>query len=137
MLCSERVNQFNTSMLIQNLSLKILTQNYCFRPETMRNSHYPYSMLSNQKPTLLNLYPYVMVQPPHTENDPNNIITKVTINSNTILNSTAEQTDLLTFVENFPLNSPNFSRPSPCPPLRSRQMGRVSRIDQIRQYSRT
>ena len=137
MLCSERVNQLNTSMLIQNLSLEILTQNYCFRSETMRSSHYPYSMLSNQKPTLLNLYPYVMVQPPDTENDPNNIITKVTINSITILNSTAEQTDLLTFVENFPLNSPNFSRPSPCPPLRSRQMERVSRIDQIRQYSRT
>ena len=53
------------------------------------------------------------------------------------LNSTAEQTDLLAFVENFPLNSPNFRRPRPRPPLRSRQLGQISRMDQIRQHNRT
>ena len=85
-LCSERVNQLNTSMIIQNRSLEILTQNHCLRPESMRNSHYHYSILSNQKPNLLNLYPYVMNQPPDTENEHNNTITNGSINSNTILN---------------------------------------------------
>ena len=54
----------------------------------------------------------------------------------TILNSTAEQADLLTFVESFPINSPNFCRPSPRPPIRSRQLNRISRLDQIRQRNR-
>ena len=73
-------------------------------------------------------------------NDSNNtteiITTNVSINSNTILNSTAEQTDLHAFMDNFPVNSTSFSRPSPSPPLRSHKLGRVSRIDQIRQHSR-
>ena len=54
-----------------------------------------------------------------TENDLNSTLTHP-IDSQTILNSTAEQTDLYTFVENLPLNSPNFKRPSPRPPMRSR-----------------
>ena len=122
-------------MLNQNRSPEFLTQNHCLRPESMRNSQK--SMISDQKSNLPNLYPYVMNQPPNTENDPNNTITNVSINSNTILNSTAEQTDLLTFVENFSLNSLNFSRPSCRLPLRSRQMGRMSRTDQNRQHNRT
>ena len=40
-------------------------------------------------------------------------------------------------MEKITINSLTFSRPSPRPPLRSRQMGRVNRIDQIRQPNRT
>ena len=81
-----------------------------------------------------------MNQPPDTENglpgnDPNSTLTNVSVDSHTILNSTAEQTDLLTFVENFPLHSLNLRRPSPRHPIRSRQL--ISRIDQIRQDNRT
>ena len=57
--------------------------------------------------------------------------------SQTLLNSTAEQTDLLSFVENFLLSSPYFRRPSPRPTMRSRQVGRISRLDQVRQHNRT
>ena len=42
-----------------------------------------------------------------TENDLNSTLTHP-IDSQTKLNPTAEQTDHLTFGENFPLNSPNF-----------------------------
>ena len=57
--------------------------------------------------------------------------------SQQLLNSAAEQTDLLSFVENFPLSSPNFRRPSPRPTLKSRQVGQISRLDQVRQHNRT
>ena len=57
--------------------------------------------------------------------------------SQQLVNSAAEQTDLLSFVENFPLSSPNFRRPSPRPTVRSRQVGRISRLDQVRQHNRT
>ena len=73
-------------------------------------------------------------------NDSNNILSNVSNHSNTILNSTAEQTDLLTFVENFPINSPLVRKllsSKPSPPLQSRQIGRVSGIDQIRQHNST
>ena len=67
-----------------------------------------------------------MNQPPDTDhklagNDPNSTLTH-SIDSQTILNSLAEQTDLLTFVEKFPLSSPNFRRPNPRPPMRSRDV---------------
>ena len=48
-----------------------------------------------------------------------------------------EQAELLSFVENFTLSSPNFRRPSPRPSVRSRQVGRISRLDQVRQRNRT
>ena len=65
-----------------------------------------------------------MNQPPGTENGltgnvPNSTVMNVSIDSHTKLSSTAEKTDLLNFVENFPLNSPNFRRPSPRPPIRT------------------
>ena len=75
--------------------------------------------------------------PVNEMNDLNITLTNISIHSNYILNSTAEQTDLLTFVENYPINLPNFSRRSPRPRLRSRQKGRVSRNEQIRQHNRT
>ena len=55
----------------------------------------------------------------------------------TSLQPNTEQTELQTFVETFPVSSPNFRRPSPRPQLRSRQINRMSRIDQIRQRNRT
>ena len=54
-----------------------------------------------------------------------------------LLNSTAEPLDVLSFVENFPSSSPNFRRQSPRPIMRSRQVGRISRLDQVRQHNRT
>ena len=64
-------------------------------------------------------------------NDLNNTI--VSINSNLILISTAEQT----VCGNSSAQFFYFFSPSPRPPLQSHQMGRVSRIDQIRQHNRT
>ena len=55
----------------------------------------------------------------------------------TLLQPTTEQAELQTFVETFSVNSPNFRRPSPRPQIRSRQLNRVSRLDQIRQRIRT
>ena len=78
----------------------------------------------------------IMNEPPDTT-DPNSTQTNASIDPSKILNWTAEQTDLLTFVEDFSLLSTNFRRPRPRPPLRSRQMGRISRIDQTRQHTRT
>ena len=70
-----------------------------------------------------------------TNFDLNSTLTQ--LDSQTLLNSTAEQADLLTFVETFPLNSPKFRRPSPRPPMRFRQLSRISRLDQIHQHNRT
>ena len=70
-----------------------------------------------------------------TNFDLNSTLTQ--LDSQTLLNSTAEQADLLTFVETFPFNSPKFRRPSPRPPMRFRQLSRISRLDQIRQNNRT
>ena len=143
-LCSESVSQSKTSMLIKKRRLDILNQDYRLRPESLRNSQS--FILSKIKKKFLstysNLKPFIMNQPPDTENglngnDPNSTLTNVSIDSQTILNSTAEQNGLLTFVENFPLNSQNFRRPSPRPPIRFRQLGQISRIDQIRQQNRT
>ena len=70
-----------------------------------------------------------------TNTDSNTTITQP--DSMTILQPTIEQAELQTFVETFPVSSPNFRRPSPRPQIRSRQLNRVSRLDQIRQRIRT
>ena len=70
-----------------------------------------------------------------THTDSNTNITQP--DSMTRLQSTAEQAGLQTFVEIFPVGSPNFRRPSPRPNIRSRQLTRLSRLDQIRQHNRT
>ena len=70
-----------------------------------------------------------------TRTDSNTTITQP--DSMTILKSTAEQAELQTFVETFPVSSPNFRRPSPRLQIRSRQLNRMSRLDQIRQRNRT
>ena len=84
-----------------------------------------------------------MTQPPgakQTTTGPTTIDLKATITQpdlQTILNSTAEQADLLTFVESFPISSPNIRRPSPRPRIRPRQLNCISRLDQIRQRNQT
>ena len=137
-LCSDRVDQSNTSMLTKNRNPETVGQDHCIRPETLQNSHHFRLSLQNSKILKTNLYTMNQPQPPCTEvNVLNNTFTNVSLRSNTILNWTVEQTDLLIFVENFPINSPNFSRPRTRFPLRSCQMGSVSRIKQIRQHNRT
>ena len=70
-----------------------------------------------------------------THTDLNTNITQP--DSMTILQSTAEQAGLQTFVETSPVSSPNFRRPSPRPHIRSRQLTRLSGLDQIRQRNGT
>ena len=146
-LCSKNFGQSETCMLIENRRRVSLTQNHCLRPESFRKSHT--SMLSkitfSFSPHILKSYHQDMnLLDPNlpadttqklTENDLNSTLTHP-IDSQTILNSTAEQTDLLTFVENFPLSSLIFRRPKTRPPMRSRQLGRISKMDQIRQHNR-
>ena len=120
-----------------------LTKNHCLRPESIQNSQTSFLSLSH----LLQSYHHqnMTLPDPYLPPNTNQLLTandlKSTlvhpIDSQTILNSTMEQTDLLTFVDKFPLNSPNFRRPSPRPPMRSRRLGRISRLDQIRQHNRT
>ena len=79
-----------------------------------------------------------MNQPPgttQTNTDLNSTLTQ--LDSQTLPNSTAEQADLLTFVESFLPNSLNICRSSPRPPMRSRQLSRISLLDQIRQRNWT
>ena len=40
-------------------------------------------------------------------------------------------------MESFPISSPNFCRPSPRPLIRSRQLNRISQLDEIRQRNGT
>ena len=40
-------------------------------------------------------------------------------------------------MESFPISSPNFCRPSPRPLIRSRQLNRISQLDEIRQGNGT
>ena len=141
-LCSKRVNQSEMGMQIRNRRPVSLTIDRCLRPESIQNSQTFFlstSHLFQSHHQSMNLPDPIL--PPDT----NQLLTANHLNSpsvhpidsQTILNSTAEQTDLLTFVENFPLNSPSFRRLSPRPPMRSRQLGRISRLDQIRQHNRT
>ena len=121
-LCAENINKSHFSMQFKNRQYQSTLRNHCLRPEIVQNSHLSNLRMKNTDPNNIKM------------NDMNTTI--VSINSNTILNSTAEQTDIQSFVETFLINSPNFSRLSPRPPLRSRQLGRVSRIDQLRQHNR-
>ena len=121
-------------MLIKNCRPVSLTQYHFLRPEPLRNSQSFMLSKINNSSNLSNLNSLIMNQPPDTDhkltgNDPNSNLTH-SIDSQTVLNSTAEQTDLITFVENFPLISPNFRRPSPRSPMRSRQLGQISRNNQ-------
>ena len=131
-LCSHEVNQSETGMQIDNRRPVCVSKIHCLRLESIRNNHLiPFSSFANLKSIVMN-------QPPgnnQTTTDLNSTLTQ--LDSQILLNSTAEQADLLTFVVSFPFNSPNFRRPSPRPPMRSRQLSQISRLDKIRQRSRT
>ena len=131
-LCSHEINQSEVGMQIDYCRPVGVSKIHCLRPESLRNSH----LISF--PSFANHIFFVMNQPPgtnQTTTDLNSTLTQP--DSQTILNSTAEQANLLTFVESFLLSSPNFRRPSPRPLIRSRQLNRISRLDQIRQKNPT
>ena len=134
-LWSKDINQSEAGMQIENRRPVSLTENQCLRPESLRNSHQinKHSKISNQNSNVMNLPPDT--NQTRTNTDLNSTLTQ--IDSQTLLKSTAEQADFLTFVETFPFNSLNIRRPSPRPPMRSRQLGRNSRLDQRRQRNRT
>ena len=131
-LCSHEINQSETGMQIDNRRPVCVSKIHCLRPESLRNSHLiPFSSFANLKSIVMN-------QPPginQTTTDLNSTLTQ--LDSQTLFNSTAEKADLLTFVESIPLNFPNFRQPSLRPPMRSRQLSRISRLGQIRQRNRT
>ena len=141
-LCSESKNQSKTGMLIKKRRPVSLAIDHCLRPELLENSQLSFLSSSqflrthNQSIDLPDKILLPDTSERLTTHDPDSTLFRP-LDSQTILNSTAEQNDLLTFVENFSLNSPNFRRPSPRPPMRSRQLGGISRLDQIRQHNRT
>ena len=131
-LCSHGINQSETGMQINYRRPVIASKIHFFRPESLRNS----PLISF--PSFANHNYFVMNQPPGTNQittDLNSTLTQP--ESQTLLNSTSEQADLLTFVESFPHSFPNFRCPSLRPPIRSRQLNRISRLDQIRERNRT
>ena len=129
-LCAQEFNQSGTGMLIDCCKPDDVSENHCLRPESLVNSPFIQTNFFNDKfnmttPTINN----------QTHTDLNTTITQP--DSMTILQSTVEQAGLQTFVEIFPVSSPNFRRPSPRPHIRSRQLTRLFRLDQIRQRNRT
>ena len=135
-LCCSSVDQSETGMQINNRRPVSLALNHYLRPELLKNSQN--SLFSSFSYTTT--HSHIMnssnpILPPDTFPQPTADDLHSTLvhppDSQPLLNSTAEQTDLLSFVENFPLSSPNFRRPSPRPTTRSRQVGRISRLDQV------
>ena len=117
-------------MLIDCCKPDDVSENHCLRPEYLVNSPFIQTNFFNDNfnmttPTINN----------QTHTDLNTTTTQP--DSMTILQSTAEQAGLQTFVETFPVSSPNFRRPSPRPHIRSRQLTHLSRLDQNRQRNRT
>ena len=95
-LCSQEINQSKTGIQIDNRRPVYVSKINCLRPESLRNSH------QTQPSSIANLNSTVMNQPPgtnQTTTDLNSTLTQ--LDSQTLLNSTAEQADLLTFVEKF------------------------------------
>ena len=135
-LCSHEVNQSETGMQTDYCRPVGVSKIHCLRPESLQNSHLNSSSLFLTQNFFNMTQPLDTTQttPGPTTFDLNATITQP--DPSMILNSTAEQADLLTFVESFPISSPNFRRPSPRPPIRSRQLNRISRLDQIRQRNR-
>ena len=129
-LCSHGFNQSATGMQIDYCKPDDVSNNHCLRPESLANSQFLSSSLSKK---FFNMTTPQNDTPINTDSNP----TSTQPDSMTILHSTAEQADLQTFVESFPINSPNFRRPSPRPPVRSGQLNRMSRLDQIRQRNLT
>ena len=117
-------------MLIDCCNPDEVSKNHCLRPESLANSQFI--------PTIFLNNPINMTTPQNNNQTPTDSNTTITQrDSVTILQSAAEQAALQTFLETFPVSSPNFRRPSPRPQIRSRQLNRMTRLDQIRQRNRT
>ena len=129
-LCAQEINQSGTGLLIDCCKPDGDSENHCLRPESLINSPLIQINFFNTKSNMTT--PTINSQ---THTDSNANITQP--DSMTILQSTAEQAGLQTYVETFPISSPNFRRPSPRPNIRSCQLTRLSRLDQIRQHNRT
>ena len=140
-LCAHGFNQSETGMLIDCCKLDDASNNHCLRPESLTNSQFLPSILSNNLQLMSTFFSnnrINMTTPKNTKRTPTDSNTPISQpDSMTLLQPNTEQAELQTFVETFPVSSPNFRRPSPRPQLRSRQMNRMSRIDQIRQRNRT
>ena len=129
-LCSHEFNQSGIGMQIGCCKPDDVSKNHCLRPDFLANSLFISSSLSKK---FSNMTTPQNDKPTTTDSN----VTTTQPDLMTLLHSTAEQADLQTFVESFPVNSPNFRRPSPRPQIRSRQLNRMSRLDQIRQRNRT
>ena len=131
-LCAHDFNQSETGMLIDCCKLDDVSNNHCLRPESFRNSQ----LFSNNIISSNNQFN--MTYPKNTKQTPTDLNTPITQpDSMTSLQPDTKQAELQTFVETFPVSSPNFRRPSPRPQLRFRQINRMCQIDQIRQRNRT
>ena len=84
------------------------SKNHCLRPEFLINSPLIQTNFFNTKSNMTT--PTINNQ---THTDSNTNITQP--DSMTSIQSTAEQAGFQTFVETFPVSSPNFRRPSPRP----------------------
>ena len=142
-LCCLSADQSETGMLINNRRPVSLALNHCLLPELLKDSHNSFfssfSYSTTQTHNLI-MNSSRLIVPPDTSPQPtadDSHYQLVHPDSQPLLNSAAEQTDLLSFVENFPLSSPNFQRPSPRPTMRSHHLGQISRLDQVRQHNRT
>ena len=128
-LCCSSADQSETSMLIINRRPVSLALNHCLRPELLkdsRNSFFSPLSYSFKLSHNFNMNSSQHTVPPDTSPQPtvNETLSHQTHppDSQPLLNSTAEPADLVSFVENFPLSSPNFRRQSPRPTMRSRQV---------------
>ena len=147
--CCFRIDQSETGMLINNRKPNSLDWNHCLRPELLKDScNYSFSSFSNSNKSLsfhssinYNMNPSNPTALPHsalqhTNDKPSTQPANLT-KSHPSHSSMEDQAELLSFVENVTLSSPNFRRPSPRPSVRSRQVGQISCLDQVRQRNRT
>ena len=104
-LCAQEINQSVTGMLIDCCKPDDDSENHCLRPESLINNALIQTNFFNTKSNMTT--PKINNQ---THTDSNNNIKQP--DSMTRLQSTAEQAGLQTFVETFPVSSPNFRRPS-------------------------
>ena len=147
--CCCRIDQSETGMLINNRKPNAFASIHCLRPELLKDSrnsffssltHSTNSLLShfsiynNMNPSKPTSLPHSALE--HTKDKPTTQPAHNPIQHSSY-STMEEQAELLSFVENFKLSSPNFRRPSPRPSVRSRQVGRISRLDQVRQRNRT
>ena len=125
--CCFRVDQSETGMLINNRKPNSLALNHCLRPELLKDScNSSFSSLFhstkslslhssinyNMNPSNPTALPHSALQ--HTNDKPPTQPAHLT-ESHPSHSSMEEQAELLSFVENFALSSPNFRRPSPRP----------------------